>query len=666
MTEKKEPENRNIPMGDGNYNESIEGDYVQGYAYKLNIKNSKVILSGQTLAPVGNPARSKNKGIWAKLLPMLKLPSMLQNLLLLILIGFGLAITVHFILSLKPILAVISLFATVILILLLFIKRFLSNFLNHISTKWDAGQEQLAVNLANLIWNQIESWVWEITSPFQREYYQSLIYTCRDYQTQGLDKDRILKLQKVFVPLKVVAKEAVQANSRMIPQIKSETNNPREKQIWDFLAAMGNDTAFRRMVVLGAPGTGKTTLLRHLTLIYANKQERLHHRKALKLIPVLLYLKDIRQEIVNKQPLLAELITEQVKQQRKIKPLNLPAHWFAEKLRQNKCLVMLDGLDEVADETQRQQVSRWVDEQMQIYHDTAFILTSRPFGYKNAQLQQEVTVLEVQPFSLNQIQKFIQNWYFETEVMSRAGEDDLGVREEAKQQADYLINRIKNSTPLAAMALNPLLLTMIATVHRRGSALPGKRVELYKEICQVLLEKRLRAKNILDPLTATQKQTVLQVLALRLMQQKTREFKLSDGVSLSKDILVTVVGSGVKPEEFFQQVRDINGLLVEKELGVYEFAHLSFQEYLAAVQVKQSNQENLLITNIHNSWWAETIRLYAAQSNASNLINTVLAMPSPSVEAMALAYDCLEEGLSVDSDVRQQLEERLEADLESR
>jgi hypothetical protein len=105
---------------------------------------------------------------------------------------------------------------------------------------------------------------------------------------------------------------------------------------------------------------------------------------------------------------------------------------------------------------------------------------------------------------------------------------------------------------------------------------------------------------------------------------------------------------------------------VEKEVGVYEFAHLSFQEYLAAVQIKESNQENLLIGNINKSWWAETIRLYAAQSNASNLIRKVLGMPSPSVEVMALAYDCLDEGLSVNPDVRQQLEQRLNADLESR
>ncbi|NES01046.1 MAG: hypothetical protein F6J86_46035, partial [Symploca sp. SIO1B1] len=92
----------------------------------------------------------------------------------------------------------------------------------------------------------------------------------------------------------------------------------------------------------------------------------------------------------------------------------------------------------------------------------------------------------------------------------------------------------------------------------------------------------------------------------------------------------------------------------------------SFQEYLAAVEIKETNQEELLIGNINNPWWSETIRLYAAQTNASNLIRTVLALPSPSVEAMALAYDCLEEGLSVYPEVKQQLEARLEADLESR
>ena len=144
-----------------------------------------------------------------------------------------------------------------------------------------------------------------------------------------------------------------------------------------------------------------------------------------------------------------------------------------------------------------------------------FILTSRPLGYQHAKLQQPVTILEVQSFTLNQVQQFIHSWYLETEIKSQDNTDDLGVRDEAKSQADDLIKRIQDSAPLVAMAVNPLLLTMIATVHRRGSALPGKRVDLYKEICQVLLEKRQRAKGIINKLTASQNQSVLQGLALK-------------------------------------------------------------------------------------------------------------------------------------------------------
>ena len=326
---------------------------------------------------------------------------------------------------------------------------------------------------------------------------------------------------------------------------------------------------------------------------------------------------------------------------------------------------MLDGLDEVADTKQRQQVRDWVDEQIQQYPDTCFILASRPYGYKSAPLNQAVTTLEVKPFSLKQMQQFLRNWYLQTEIMSRAGKDDLGVREEAQQQADDLIERICDSKPLADMAVNPLLLTMIATVHRRGNVLPGKRVELYKEICQVLLEKRQRAKNISDSLTASQKQSVLQKLALSLMTNKTREFKLSDTVLLfSVESQLKKVTSEITLEAFIQQIKDVCGLVVEKELGSYEFAHLSFQEYLAAVAIKDSNQDNILIDNLDYSWWHETIRLYVAQSDATNIIRT--ALNNPTVDSMALAYDCLEEGLSVDAEVREELETRLEADLESR
>ena len=583
--------------------------------------------------------------------------------------GFGIAGIAHFIKNDESGKALLVALLTVSVIFIAIAAKFVSELFNSVLDKIEVKLEDKTETLATWIVNSLENWLlkiwWTITSNFKGQYYQQLEYSCRDYLTQGLDKDKILKLEKVFVPLGISTQDTNAVNCEIIQSIEDRATNSKNKQIWDFLAAMKDNFAFRRMVILGAPGSGKTTLLRYIALTYATNTQKKVHPQAPKLIPILLYLRDIREEITKNKPALGDLILREINKQRKIKPLTPPPNWFEDRLKKDKCLVLLDGLDEVADSKQRQQVRDWVDEQVVQYPDTAFILTSRPYGYQDAPLKQNVTALEVKPFSIEQTKDFLQRWYLQTEIMSRAGENDLGVQEEARQQAEELIDKIYNTKAIADMAVNPLLLTMIATVHRRGNILPRKRVELYREICQVLLEKRQRAKKIDDELTATQKQSVLQPLALALMANETREFQLSDLMfqSLIKYRLQKITRK-ISPQEFVRQIKDVCGLLIEKDLDRYEFAHLSLQEYLAAVEIKDSNQEEILINNLNDSWWHETIRLYIAQSDATNIIRA--AFKSPTVESMALAYDCLKEAFSVNAEVRDELETQLNDDLESR
>ena len=113
------------------------------------------------------------------------------------------------------------------------------------------------------------------------------------------------------------------------------------------------------------------------------------------------------------------------------------------------------------------------------------------------------------------------------------------------------------------------------------------------------------------------------------MLKKVRAFVLSEGKQIIGQSLLDVASEDVTPKSFLEHIRNVSGLLVEKEVGVYEFAHLSFQEYLAAAQVKETNQEKLLIKKIKDSWWYETIRLYAAGSNTTELIRA--AMDNPTV-----------------------------------
>jgi hypothetical protein len=139
------------------------------------------------------------------------------------------------------------------------------------------------------------------------------------------------------------------------------------------------------------------------------------------------------------------------------------------------------------------------------------------------------------------------------------------------------------------------------------------------------------------------------------MKRGWREFSLAQGQEMIKSSLATVAKNDTKPLEFFEHIEKVAGLLTQKDEDQYAFAHLSFQEYLASVQIKESNQEILLVKNIHQSWWAETIRLYAAKNDVTNLVQA--ALKTPNVDALSLAMDCLEEGKSCSPEVRKQFDQ---------
>jgi energy-coupling factor transporter ATP-binding protein EcfA2 len=516
----------------------------------------------------------------------------------------------------------------------------------------------------------IQVW-WEITSDFEGKYYERLQYVCRRFQTQGLeaDRDRVLNLTQVFVPVQICQRSLSRTSPNLLRRLEAREEPLRSKDIGDFLALMAKEPDFRRLAILGAPGSGKTTMMRYLTLMYAQRTPRQLHPQAPQYIPVLLYLRDIHPDILaNPDITLADLITTWAKNLQKTDPLKPPMGWFAKQLKRNRCLILLDGLDEVANERDRQQISRWVDRQMYEYPQTPFILTSRPLGYESAQLQEEVMVLEVEPMTTEQSQQFIRNWYLAMEAGSQGGAVDLGIREEAAQQANRLISEIQQQSALAEMARNPLLLTMIATVHRRRATLPLNRVELYREICQVLLEKRQRAKGMVNKLTADQKQSVLQPLALDLTCRKTLKFTLDEVRHLLTQKLAALANVDWTPEQFMRHLRDVDALIAKEQEDVFEFAHRSFQEYLAATEIKDDKRRESLLTEALQApenleWWADTMRLYAAQTDTSQII--AAALKQPTLETLLLAIDFWQTGLTLqDQTVKAALFAQLNQPLE--
>src|SRR5207244_2343339 len=131
-----------------------------------------------------------------------------------------------------------------------------------------------------------------------------------------------------------------------------------------------------------------------------------------------------------------------------------------------------------------------------------------------------------------------------------------------------------------------------------------RRVELYREICEVFLGKRQTVKGVRDEidLTPDQKRFVLESLAHRLMSTKQRDISAGDAASVIEPSLKSV-SPNTQPADFLKMVESSSGLLLEREQGVYSFAHKTFQEYLAAVHMRSNRLESELAERIEEEWW---------------------------------------------------------------
>ncbi|MEU0923383.1 NACHT domain-containing protein [Streptomyces malaysiensis] len=488
-------------------------------------------------------------------------------------------------------------------------------------------------------------------SGFERDYRAYVLSHHRFIDLKGLATrgDYTPGLEEVFVDVSLVprptheaSRESLAGREPLPGALPGDANGAVgvRQSVRDFLGKPDGAA----LAVIGAPGTGKTTLLKHLALGLARERGGRD-------LPVLLLLRD-HAEAIGARPdvSLPEIIGASL---RRLKG-DEPPGWFDRQLQEGRCVVLLDGLDEVAREEDRRHVSKWVEEQIEQYEGNDFVLTSRPHGYASAPVNR-ARVLQVRRFTGEQIRRFVHGWYRAIERLS-TGTDDAAVTDRAEEGAEDLLDRLRARPVLYDLAANPLLLTMIANVHRYRGALPGSRAELYGEICEVLLWRRQEAKGGAavprDELTGAKKEVVLRELAFVMMADRMRDIRGEYASDVLRPLLFRV-SSILSSQEFLDAIV-VSGLLIERERGLYSFAHLTLQEHLAALHIQHRGRVDVLAANVDDDWWRETTLLYAARVDPAPVVEACLV--SETVRALALAFDCEEEATELDVSMARRLE----------
>ncbi len=148
--------------------------------------------------------------------------------------------------------------------------------------------------------------------------------------------------------------------------------------------------------------------------------------------------------------------------------------------RRQGAMILLDGLDECGDAVKRGRVLAAVEELTRnTGNHCRFLLTARPYARpEGADPQQGVYMLA--DLDNDQIGQFIHAWY------ASLAKHQWASPGEAATKRDDLLNA-RQRTDLLALACNPLLLTLMATLHSNRGRLPDDRADLYNESVDLLL-----------------------------------------------------------------------------------------------------------------------------------------------------------------------------------
>ncbi|RJQ61260.1 MAG: DUF4062 domain-containing protein [Desulfobacteraceae bacterium] len=373
----------------------------------------------------------------------------------------------------------------------------------------------------------------------------------------------------------------------------------------------------RGIIILGDPGSGKTTHLKRL-LLYClrNGPETLGLPE--RIIPVFLPLR----ELENLGRGLDDFIQCQLDN-----PHLKTLEGFGERLIQRgNLLFLLDGLDEVADLARREQVAGWIADAMHSHPTCRFVVTCRFAGYSaTVRLPERFLETHLRPFTEDQAERFVRNWY--RAVEESLARDPCLAESIAVEKAEHLIQRLREpdfrARRVFEMTRNPLLLANICLVHRHRGALPQKRARLYEECIDVLLEHWRRAKKLAVSVSAQAGRRALQPTAFWLHSREGRTRATAEELAPHlSPVLKTVGWTGGTAEAFLRTIRDESGLLTGWDQGSYGFMHLGFQEYLAAREIRSRAFVDpgilgWLAERFGESWWQEVGLLLLALEDPS-------------------------------------------------
>lgn len=481
--------------------------------------------------------------------------------------------------------------------------------------------------------------------------------------------NQTVPLADVYVPLRLIAMNTSDDSNRYVRYSMATYRNPdldalREPLIADHLNAQAGLPAqdvinrHSQVLILGVSGSGKTTLLRSIVaeqvrLLQEAENIQIEPRpdgttliRLNRRLPIYLdlasYIDEYRGEPLEEYALrtAAEMMGDS-----EIEPI------LSDLLRYGQCILLLDGLDQVATEEQRRMLTGAVTQAASQWRaaGNSIVVTSRFEGYTAAPLPPSFSTYVVRGLDRSQIGPYLLRWSLTLARMRRPLISDDDALRRAETETLSLGREITANVRLFHLVNTPLMLRMLVGIYRPGMLMTPQRIAIFQMIADSLIREWHLPQGASDrPCVLEQDVTeLLGELAYWLQASRPTgmltEQELRDILShiwgrLHPNATPTQVNEAI--EGFMRHMRLNPGVLTELAPQRYGFIYQALQEYFAARYLVASYRAApaRIRAYVHNPRWDEVIRLAVgftslrSREDASDLIEAAILARGPHAE----------------------------------
>ena len=340
----------------------------------------------------------------------------------------------------------------------------------------------------------------------------------------------------------------------------------------------------------------------------------------------------------------------------KVAPLLAPEvpSWPRTQLQSGRALILVDGMDEVP-EGQRPAVLSWLGQLIELFPDLRYVVTTRPGAVEqNAFDEMGFAWAMLEPMDPALVRTFVDQWH---EAM-REWQKDAKSQQQLIVFRDELLKALGGDRFLNELANTPLLAGLICALNQHlAGQLPRRRGEIFEKALAMFYERdrkrQIRTTFALD-LAATYH--LLGDLALRLVRGGMAEIDTESAQNTLYRSSATLPNGPYDGSELYRHLMLRSGLLREPTSGYVDFVHRTFQEYLAAKALVESDGTTEIVKNAADDQWREVVILSASQANikqTTELLRGLLRLTwrgKQRYKRRMLAVACLDEIHGADPD----------------